>query len=128
MGCAKRFALWERKSRRTAEKARTTGDDAAYSSDNIFDITSGTFNKADCNASVGGENMKLFKKLPTIERWIEELRRTEMDPNLRGELIEKSINMYIDRELGIAKRFCAIAVGVTILLPLLIILVHLVRR
>lgn len=68
--------------------------------------------------------MKLFKKLPTIERWIEELRRTEMDPNLRGELIEKSINMYIDRGLGIAKRFCAIAVGVTILLPLLIILVQ----
>lgn len=54
--------------------------------------------------------MKLFKKLPTIETWIEELRRTEMDPRLRGELIEKSINMYIDRELEIGKRLCAIAV------------------
>lgn len=45
--------------------------------------------------------MKIFKKLPTIDTWIEELRRTEMDPRLRGELIEKSINMYIDRELEI---------------------------
>ncbi|SCH82101.1 Uncharacterised protein [uncultured Eubacterium sp.] len=52
MGCAKRFALWERKSRRTAEKARTTGDDAAYSRDSICDIRFGTFNNADCNASV----------------------------------------------------------------------------
>lgn len=71
--------------------------------------------------------MKIFKKLPTINTWIEELRRTEMDPRLRGELIEKSINMYIDRELEMAKRFCAIAVGVTILLPLLIVLVQLVK-
>lgn len=71
--------------------------------------------------------MKLFKKLPTIDTWIEELRRTEMDPRLRGELIEKSINMYIDRELGMAMRFCAIALGITILLPLLIVLVQLVK-
>lgn len=59
------------------------------------------------------ESMKIFKKLPTIDTWIEELRRTEMDPRLRGELIEKSINMYIDRELEIGRRFCAIAVVIS---------------
>ncbi len=57
--------------------------------------------------------MKLFEKLPTIDTWIDELRRTEMDPRLRGELIEKSINMYIDRELEIGKRLCAIAVVIS---------------
>ncbi len=74
------------------------------------------------------QKMKLFKKLPTIETWIKELERTEMDPNLRGELIEKSINMKIDRDWGIVYRLCAIAVSVNVLLPLLIILVHLVKR
>ena len=72
--------------------------------------------------------MKLFKKLPTIETWIEELRKTEMDPELRGELIEKSVNMKIDRDWGIVYRLCAIAVSVNVLLPLLIVLVQLVRR
>lgn len=67
MGCAKRFALWERKSRRTAEKARTTGDDAAYSSDNIFDITSGTFNKADCNSSVNSKDVMMVPNEPIFK-------------------------------------------------------------
>lgn len=70
MGCAKRFALWERKSRLTAEKARTTGDDAAYSRDSICDIRFGTFNNADCNASVNNRETITARVVDSFHNFI----------------------------------------------------------